>query len=254
MRNDNKTKILVVSAHCADWCTRSGGTLAKYINAGAEITVFVLTFGERGESGDWWKNHPGGSIEACKESRKREAVAAAEYLGVHSIEFFDYDDYPLLMDRTRISGLIKHILMLRPDIILTHFHTDPLNEDHAETSNAVIRAISSAAMLGALPDTPRHFIPDAYLFECSLPHTEFCAFTPNTFVDISDTFEQKMEAIRKFKSQPHLIPYYERCGARRGEQATDWLRGRKKVAYAEGFVRYFPYVGNVLPQSNDELL
>ena len=38
-------KMLVVSAHGADWCTRAGGTILKYVNAGWEVTVYALTFG-----------------------------------------------------------------------------------------------------------------------------------------------------------------------------------------------------------------
>jgi 4-oxalomesaconate hydratase len=247
MAKDGKKKILVVSAHGADWCTRSGGTLIKYIKAGAEVTVFALTYGERGESADWWMAHPGGTVEECKASRRKEALAAAKVVGVKDIEFFDYDDYPLEMTKTRVQYLIRRLLEIRPDIMLTHYHSDPLNEDHAEASRAVVKAISHAAMLGALPDTPKHFIPDTYMFESSLPHSEFNGFKMDTYVDISDVFEQKREAVAQFKAQPHLVGYYDRCGARRGEQAQDWTRGRKKIAYAEGFVRSFPFVGEMLP-------
>ena len=44
-------KVLVVSAHAADYVWRSGGTIAKYIKHGAEVHVVVLSFGIRGERG-----------------------------------------------------------------------------------------------------------------------------------------------------------------------------------------------------------
>lgn len=37
-------KVLVVSAHAADYVWRSGGTIAKYIKHGAEVHVVVLSF------------------------------------------------------------------------------------------------------------------------------------------------------------------------------------------------------------------
>ena len=48
-------KVLVVSAHAADYVWRAGGTIAKYIKHGAEVHVVVLSFGVRGESNDLWK-------------------------------------------------------------------------------------------------------------------------------------------------------------------------------------------------------
>lgn len=239
-------RILVVSAHAADWCTRAGGTILRYLRQGAQVTVFALTYGERGESGDFWAAFPTSTVDACKASRRREALAAAQLMGV-SIEFFDYDDYPLALSAAQIRDLTRRILELRPDLVLTHSSTDPLNVDHEVTNRAVLRAVSGAAMLGALPNTPAHFVPDVFLFEASLPHSEFNEFKMDTYVDITGVFEQKLAAVAKFEAQPHLVDYYRRCGERRGEQATNWLRGRGTVRYAEGFQRYTPFVGELLP-------
>ena len=51
----NGKKMLVVSAHAADYVWRAGGTIAKYIKHGAEVHLVVLSFGGRGESNDLWK-------------------------------------------------------------------------------------------------------------------------------------------------------------------------------------------------------
>jgi len=155
------TEILVVSAHAADFCTRAGGTLCLSARNGASITVFALTFGERGESAGYWAANAEGTIDECKSVRRREATAAAACLSANS-EFFDYDDYPLDMGVERIRDLTKRILQIRPNIILTHWLEDSFNQDHAVTANAVIRAVSSAGMLGALPNTPAHYVPDIF--------------------------------------------------------------------------------------------
>jgi 4-oxalomesaconate hydratase len=238
------TEILVVSAHAADFCTRAGGTLSRYANTGAKITVFVLTCGERGESGGYWAANPGGTVDECKAVRRREASAAAACLGAN-IEFFDYEDYPLELGAERIRDLTKRILQLRPNIILTHWLEDPFNQDHAVTGNAVIRAVSSAGMLGALPNTTAHYVPDIFFFEATLPHSEFNNFRMDTYIDISEVFEQKMDAIRKFKCQPQLVNYYTHFGAHRGFQASEWAR--RPIKQAEGFKRYTPFVGTTLP-------
>ena len=151
-------KMLVVSAHAADWCTRSCGTIIKYIHAGWDVSLYVLTYGEHGESGAWWQSHPDGNVEECKACRKLETAAAAESAGIGHVEFFDYGDYPLVLDETRIRDLGHRILKLQPDVILTHWSNDPINMDHEVTSKAVFRAVNIAAMRGALPNTPNHFI------------------------------------------------------------------------------------------------
>ncbi|MDR2931822.1 MAG: hypothetical protein LBV27_01815, partial [Oscillospiraceae bacterium] len=176
-------------------------------------------------------------------------VEAAKIIGIEDIRFFDYGDYPLTLDDVKIRTLTKDILDIRPDVILTHWTNDPLNEDHALTGKAVIRAVSAAGMLGAVPGTPSHFIPDIFLFETTLPHSEFNRFEINTYIDIGDTYKKKMEAIRCFAVQPQLVQYYTRCAENRGFAANDWSRGRKKITYAEGFCRYTPYLGNELPLS-----
>lgn len=48
-------RVLIISAHAADYVWRSGGTIANYINAGAAVSVVVLSCGVRGESNDLWK-------------------------------------------------------------------------------------------------------------------------------------------------------------------------------------------------------
>ncbi len=42
----NPNVILVFSAYAADFCSRAGGTLAKYVRKGDEVHVTDLTYGE----------------------------------------------------------------------------------------------------------------------------------------------------------------------------------------------------------------
>lgn len=211
------------------------------------MTVFAYTFGEHGESGAYWKDHPGTNVEEVKACRKREAQAAAAFLGVKEIWFFDCGDYPLVLCADQIRELGHLILNLRPDLVLTHWIDDPFNMDHEIVGKAVVRAISAAGMRGALPDTPPHFIPDLFFFETTMPHSEFNHFQMDTYVDIGDVFERKIEVVKMFAAQPQLIEYYTRCALNRGVQANDWSRGRRPIKYAEGFKRYVPYLGDELP-------
>jgi 4-oxalomesaconate hydratase len=56
---------------------RAGGVIAKHTAAGWEATVVALSYGERGESGELWRNE-GQTVERVKQIRDAEARAAAE--------------------------------------------------------------------------------------------------------------------------------------------------------------------------------
>ncbi|WP_147539247.1 PIG-L deacetylase family protein [Anaerotruncus rubiinfantis] len=239
-----KKDMLVVSAHAADYCTRAGGTIARYIRDGWNVHIIALTYGSRGESGDYWRNTTGGTVEECSKIRHEESQAAADFLGA-AIEFYAYNDYPLTMDEERIRLLTKRILEIRPELILTHWISDPLNLDHEITGKAVVRALSSAAQIGAFPDTPAHYFPNVYFFESTIPHSEFNEFRADTYIEIDDVYEIKMQAVAKFACQPHLGGYYTHFATHRGFQAKDWAK--RGIQYAEGFKRYLPYVGTQFP-------
>lgn len=236
--------MLVVSAHVADFCTRSGGTIAQYIKEGHNVSVIDLTFGQRGESAEFWKQNVGASYEECMAQRKVEAMEVAEFLGV-DISFCSYGDYPLEMGAERVEKLAITMQNLRPDVILTHYPEDPLNEDHAVTSKAVIRAAGIASIPGLQHGLPIHPVPNIFFFESSVPATEFNNFKIDTYVDITDVFETKLQAIRKFTSQQMLEDPYTRYALQRGFQASWWTK--RTVKYAEGFKRYIPYIGKMLP-------
>ena len=240
----SKKDILVVSAHAADYCTRAGGAIARYVQEGYAVHIIAITYGARGESGNYWAGKPGGTEEECCEIRHAESQAAADYLGA-TIEFWGYNDYPLTFDEERLRRLTRRILDIRPDIILTHWIQDPTNHDHELTGNAVIRAASSGAQLGAFPDTPAHYFPNIYFFESTVPLGEFNAFNPDTYMAIDDVFDRKIGAIKRFACQPQLAGYYIHTAKHRGFQAKNWAK--QDITYAEAFKRYLPYVGTMLP-------
>src|SRR2546423_1081903 len=76
----NHLTILVFSAHAADFCSRCGGTIAVQISMGAQVHVVDLTFGERGESEDYWVGKGPKSLPQAKKTRAREAREAARIL------------------------------------------------------------------------------------------------------------------------------------------------------------------------------
>jgi 4-oxalomesaconate hydratase len=72
--------LLVVSAHSADFVWRAAGAIATVVEAGGTAHVVALSYGERGESGELWKEE-GQTEERVKEIRHGEAQTAATALG-----------------------------------------------------------------------------------------------------------------------------------------------------------------------------
>ncbi|MFD0784069.1 PIG-L deacetylase family protein, partial [Micromonospora azadirachtae] len=65
-------RMLVVGAHSADFVWRAAGAVAKHTAAGGEAIVLALSYGERGESGELWKD-PNQTVENVKRLRHAEA-------------------------------------------------------------------------------------------------------------------------------------------------------------------------------------
>lgn len=238
-------KMLVVSAHAADYVWRAGGTIAKYIKNGAQVHLVILSFGTRGESNDLWKQE-NATTESVKAARKAETVEAAKILGVTNVEFWDLTDYPIQTDEALDEKMVRKIREVRPDIILTHDRNgaDVLNPDHNHISQWVFRcsvmANSAGVRMEGLPHTKQMRL---YGFE---PHqTELSGFVPGSFVDITEVYEQKVAAMQCFKAQKHLIRYYTDRAALRGNHARR-ISGNPSYQYAECFSNFFPVVGERL--------
>src|SRR5262249_40495327 len=115
--NQSRT-LLVVGAHAADFVWRSAGVIATVTKRGGRASVVALTYGERGESGELWKE-PGQTIENVKRIRHEEAMKAAEAIGA-TFECFDLGDYPLQVDEKTLDRITMLIRETSPDVIITH--------------------------------------------------------------------------------------------------------------------------------------
>ncbi|HYF82311.1 MAG TPA: PIG-L deacetylase family protein [Clostridia bacterium] len=232
-------KMLVFSAHAADFVWRAGGTIAKYINHGADVTIVVMSYGVRGESNDLWKG-ANQTADNVKAIRHEESFNASQKLGVKNIEFWDLEDYPINTGRDVLDRITQKIRAVQPDIILTHDAKDVINPDHDAVRQLVFQASimsnSAGVQIPGLPVTKQMMI---FGFE---PHqTELSDFKPGTFIDITESYDAKIAAMNCFKAQNHLIEYYTQRAFLRGNHARR-LSGVKDYKYAECFSNFFPRV------------
>jgi 4-oxalomesaconate hydratase len=228
-------EMLVFSAHAADFCSRAGGAIALAARAGAAVHVVDLTFGERGESEDYWARGEGVSVAGAKAEREAEAREAAGVLGA-TIEFLDYGDYPLEIGAERLEHLARILRMRRPRVILTHWNADPHNVDHEVTARAVARAAAIAAAPGFDAATERLHPPPQFAFEPTVPRNDDTGFRPNHYVVIDEVFEQKLEALSRLRSQKKLVPMYTQWAEYRGAQARQC--SGEAARYAEAYFRH----------------
>jgi len=230
-------RMLVVGAHSADFVWRAGGAIAATTAAGGAARVIALSYGERGESGELWKE-PGQTVERVKEVRHDEADRAAGALGAE-FRCLDLGDYPLEIDAAALQRIADEIREFAPDVLVTHTTKDPFNPDHGIAGAAVDRARSLAAGAGVPSAFATVTPPELFLFEPHQP--ELCDFTPTTFVDITDVADQKLAAMAEMKAQAYLQTYYAERAAHRGNHARR-ATGRSEVRLAEAFQRTIPQV------------
>ena len=109
--------------------------------------MIALSYGERGESGELWKE-PGQTVENVKELRARRGRARGRRCSAPSFRCLDLGDYPLEIDAAALQRIADEIREFAPDVLVTHTDRDPFNPDHAVAGAAVDRARSLAAGAG----------------------------------------------------------------------------------------------------------
>lgn len=232
-------KALIISAHVGDFVWRSAGTIAKYTKLGVQVDVIVLTYGARGESGAYYKKLSG-TVEECKVVRRAEAEKASEILGINSIAFCDYDDFPLEMDLKRLESLAERIRRIAPTFIITHDKgKDWINPDHTKTAEAVLKAQAIACARGVYlngaPALP-HKVP---VFGFEPMSTEACDYNPDIYVDITEDWDMKMAAMECLETQRGSMDAYVQKAILRASYCSG-RGGRPGCKYAESFSMYAP--------------
>lgn len=230
-------RLLIVGAHSADFVWRAAGVIARNTIAGGESVVVALSYGERGESGELWKQ-PGQTEAVVKQIRHEEAEKAASAVGAQ-FEAFDLGDYPLQVGSVDVDRLAELMRDFAPHVVLTHPDKDPFNPDHPVAHAAVAQArllTSGAGVESAFKTAP----PTEFLvFEPHQP--ELCGFVPSVFVDITSVMEAKVEAMSAMAAQQYLRQYYTERAEHRGNHARK-VTGNKAIRQAEAFQRLVPNV------------
>jgi LmbE family N-acetylglucosaminyl deacetylase len=192
-------KILVILAHPDDPEFFCGATLARWAIAGHEIHYFLLTNGNKG----------GGQGVTPQELciiRQTEQQNAAAIIGARSVRFLGLED-GFLAPTTELRLEIVRVLRLqKPDILVTCDPTMVYNRfgrlnhpDHRAAGQGVLDAVYPAA-------GNSHYFPELLINEGLQPHTPrecwvSLASNPTVTLDVTDTWEVKLKALKEHKSQ-----------------------------------------------------
>ena len=193
--------ILAIGAHPDDVEFGCGGTLVKYAGKGAYIDLLVMTDGSRG---------------GAARIRRAEQLRAARALGARRVHWGGYRDTLLPSVRRLIDRIERTLRVVRPDFIFVNYPEDT-HQDHRQVARAAVSATRY----------PRNVL----FYEG--PTT--VNFTPTVFIDIADEFEQKLQALRRHRSQV-LKTRIEGTAICEIAEASAHFRGvQARVRWAEGF-------------------
>ena len=151
---DAPERALAVGAHPDDAEFGAGATIARWADAGTEVTVVIVTDGAKGS----WD--PAIDPAELAAQRKEEQHDAAKRLGISRVVFFDEPDGELEYTMDLRAKLALQVRIQRPDVVLSH---DPwqryqLHPDHRITGLVALDGVVAARDPLFYPDqgVPHH--------------------------------------------------------------------------------------------------
>ncbi len=186
-------KILVIAPHADDEILGVGGTIAKYVDEGHKVYICIVTCG-----------HPSMFSEDGLKKVRKEALSAHEFLEIKDTFFLDFPAVMLSETPTyKLNGKILDVIReVEPDIAFIPHYGD-MHIDHY--------IVSQASMVGLRP-IMEHKVLEVYSYETlsetewNIPHTSN-VFIPNTWVDISNYLDKKLEAMSIYSTQITQFPH-----------------------------------------------
>ena len=217
-------RVLAVQPHYDDNDISAGGTLAALVESGAELYYLTMSDDLVGVIDETW------SAEESTRRLREDQARAGEIIGVQKQFWLGYPDAGEYNYFDVRRDIIKHMRIVRPDILVT---MDPwmLYEAHRDHVLAA-RAAAEAAILYDFvrlktdPEVDEQYEPHP------LKAVVFHATSyPNTIFDVTPTIEKKNQAIRCYKAQFHESDFDGLVA--RTKMYTQYLAREKDFEYGE---------------------
>ncbi|MFZ0484328.1 MAG: PIG-L deacetylase family protein [Desulfobacterales bacterium] len=190
----NKSDIMVITAHPDDSEFGSAGSVAKWIQEGKRVVYVVSTSGDKGT------DNPDISSQQLAKIREKEQKDAALVLGVSDMIFLGYPDQGLEDTSDFRKAIVRQIRIYKPEMVVT---SDPYRRYIWHRDHRIIGQVTLDAVFPYARDLLAY--PDL-IEEGIMPHKVkkilfFGTEDVNLRIDITDTFQLKLEALRCHKSQ-----------------------------------------------------
>lgn len=224
-------RVLLIVAHPDDPEFGAGGTIARWVQDGADVTFVIVTDGSKGTAD---KDMTKEKLVAVREAEQR---AAAAVLGVQNVVFLGQPDGEIQNTYALRELIVRQIRTTRPDVLITHdpttriFQNISLNHtDHRVVGDTVLDAVFPLARDRLnFPEHEAAGLEPHKVLDLFLQFTE----TPNYWVDISATMDLKIKALCEHQSQiGEPTELEERLRQRHSERAE-----HVSFEYAETFRR-----------------
>jgi LmbE family N-acetylglucosaminyl deacetylase len=236
---DEPLVYVVVAAHPDDPDFGVAGSAACLARAGHPVHYVILTSGDAGSEDP--------TIPPAELARLREAEqdAAGRILGLSSVRYLHFPDGELEPNLALRKAIVRVLRELQADIVLCQDPRALVDDDSTYLNHPDHRAAGQAALDAAFPGAGN---PSAYRdllaegLEAHKVREVWLYFTSdanaNHWIDITDTFELKLQALEAHASQ--LGEWAANGGLRR--ELTRWAeeevrRHNLEYRYAEGFQR-----------------
>ncbi|HEU4367909.1 MAG TPA: PIG-L deacetylase family protein [Methylomirabilota bacterium] len=223
---DKIERVLVVTAHPDDSEFGAGGTVAKLVKDGREVTYVIVTNGNKG-SGDRTM-----TPERLAAVRADEQRNAARTLGVERVEFLGYPDCEVEDTREVRREVTRHIRTWRPDLLICQSPTRTYNLGASHRDHRIVGGVAldcvyplardHMAFPELLPELEPHKVRQVYVMQWQ---------SPQLVVDISDVMDLKLRALACHASQFSDFRALEA----RVRQRWSEIGKSHGYAYAEGF-------------------
>jgi LmbE family N-acetylglucosaminyl deacetylase len=222
--------ILCIAAHPDDIEFTVAGSVAGWTREGREVAFCLVTTGGAGTN----EHTPNG--EGLVPTRERELHEAARILGVKQVVLLGYADGTLEPTLALRRDLTRVIRRFRPDVVVCgdptvrYYGNEYMNHpDHRAASSAALDAVfPSAETRGIFPELLTEGLAPHKVKEVLISGAE----TPDTWIDISDTLDVKVSALKAHASQvgpgewvePLLREWAERDAKRTGVRYAEAYR------------------------------
>ena len=226
MALNNVNHVMVVASHPDDEVLGCGGTIARHADSGDQVQVLIVAEGSTSRQQERNRNQVKDELSALAIA----AQTAGSILGATGVELLDLPDNRLdSLDRLDLIKRIEECVeRYQPECIYVH-HSGDVNVDHRRLHEAVVTACRPI---------PGHLVKRLLSFEVASstewqPPGSAPAFQPNWFVDISDHWERKREALAAYSNEMRAWPHARSLEA--VEHLARWRGAQVGVEAAEAF-------------------